>query len=205
MQRHQPGLAELALPDRQHAELEIDVGIDQRKRLGDPHPGARQQTEQRLHHRATRARWRTDPASDLQQRHKLVVAVDVRRHPAGDRTEDRLVGHLGGRLELLKPTRERPQQAQLARPGGVGAGAVLGLPCPGSHHLDRQRAAMAGAPDMLDQALQAIAHRPQIEPEPAPLGQVLLNPSCQGDGPAHDALPGHGSATSTSARVLSLA
>jgi hypothetical protein len=64
---------------------------------------------------------------------------------------------------------------------------------------------MAGLADMLDEAVQGIAHIPHVEPEPTPFGQVLLDPSSEGGGRAHDALPGQGSATSTSAPTLSLA
>jgi hypothetical protein len=35
MQRHQPGLAELALADRQHAGSQVDIDIEKAQRLGD--------------------------------------------------------------------------------------------------------------------------------------------------------------------------
>jgi hypothetical protein len=60
----------------------------------------------------------------------LLVAEDVRRHTPRDWAEDRFVGHLGGRLELLQPAREGPQHAQRTGPCGPVAPAALGLPSP---------------------------------------------------------------------------
>jgi len=65
----------------------------------------------------------------LQQCDQFHVAVDGRCQAAGDRPEDRLVGHLGGRLELLQPARERPQPAQATRPSGSRSRTLLGRAC----------------------------------------------------------------------------
>ncbi len=73
------------------------------QRLGDPQPGAGDQTEQRLEDDAAQSRRRPEPARGGQQIDDLLLAVDVRRLPLGQPPEDRVVGNLGARLELLQP------------------------------------------------------------------------------------------------------
>ena len=46
---------------------------------------------------------RPEPPRGSQQIDDLLLAVDVRRLPLGQAPEDRVVGHLGARLELLQP------------------------------------------------------------------------------------------------------
>jgi hypothetical protein len=48
VQRNQPGLAELRLPDQQHALLPVDVGAVKLDGLTDPQAAHRQQPEQSL-------------------------------------------------------------------------------------------------------------------------------------------------------------
>ena len=92
--------------------LEVDVGVGQRQRLGNPQPGTGDQAEQRLVDDAAQARRRPKLPRSGQQVDDLLLAVDVRRLPLGQTTEDGVVGNLGARLELLQPTHEGAQQLQ---------------------------------------------------------------------------------------------
>ena len=60
VQRHEPRLAELAAPDRQHPGLQIDIRVGQRECLRDAQTGAGDQAEQRLHDGAAQAARRPD-------------------------------------------------------------------------------------------------------------------------------------------------
>ena len=90
--------------------------------------------------------------------------------------EGRLIGHLGRWLELLQPARKRPEQTQSASRRTPITLAPLGLPRPGSHHLDGERSAVTGFPDMAREPAERLPHVMKLEPEAAPLGQVLLDP-----------------------------
>jgi hypothetical protein len=105
--------------------LEIDIHVAQPHRLGKPQPATADQTEQRLEDNAAQARRRAEPTCGSQQIDELLLAVDVWRLPLGQAAEDRIVGNLGARLELLQPSRERAQQFEPARPGArIGAVAA---------------------------------------------------------------------------------
>jgi carbon monoxide dehydrogenase subunit G len=74
-----------------------------------------------------------------------------------------------------------------------------------AHQLHGQRPAVAAGLDVAGEAHQRLLHVFGLEPQPAALGQVLLDPSRHRCARAHAALPGHGSATATNALWLSLA
>jgi hypothetical protein len=68
------GLGELALDEGQHAALVVDVGLVQADRLADPHPGDRQQPDQRAHRRG--AMRRRDHRRGIHQRPDLGVGIE---------------------------------------------------------------------------------------------------------------------------------
>ena len=91
----------------------------QMHRLGDPQTGRGDQTEQRLVGRAAQARRGTKTARGGQQVDDLLLAVDVRCQSLADPAEDRVVGHLGARLELLQPAvKERSSFSRRAQVAG---------------------------------------------------------------------------------------
>jgi hypothetical protein len=94
--------------DRQHADASgrhRHRATQALRRCADP---CRRSTRTRSRMTVLRSGGPSRPA--VEQGLDLLVAEDVRGHPARDRPEGRLVGHLGSRLELLQPARKRPEQ-----------------------------------------------------------------------------------------------
>ncbi len=209
MQRHQSGLAELALPNRQHLGPQVHVGIVKPQRLGDAQSRAGDQAEQRLDHcrsQGVQHATRVPKASGSgQQFDDLVLVVNVWRRAARNWAEDGLIWYFCCRLELAQPTGERSQQPQLARRSGPVAVPALGLACPGGHQIDRQRPLVANLGDVPGEAHQTVTHGVELEAGIPALDQVLLDPGLQGNVRVHGALPGHGSATPANAPWSSLA
>ena len=211
MQRHLTRLGELRASDRQHRPPEIHVTDAQRQGLGQAQTATRDQAEQRLVDQATQAGTGAKLARSGQQLPQFFRAVDVWGLALGQPPEDRVVGNLGGRLELLHPAREGAQVLESPGPG-PGIDAVVGVQtCPLGHDLQGQGATVTRASDVLGQAAQAVGGRTQLEAEGAAFREVALHERGQAD--HHDPLPivvaaeipGQGRATSTRRPLSSLA
>ena len=109
MYRQLARLGELGLPYRQHSALEIDIGIAQMNGFGDAQTGRGHQAEQGLVGGRAQAAAGPELAGCRQQFDDLLITVDVWRHTARFRAEDRLLRHLGIRLELFQVAGEMPQ------------------------------------------------------------------------------------------------
>ena len=143
-------------------------------------PVAGDQTEQRLEDDPAQARRRAKPPCGGQQIDDLLLAVDVRRLPLRQASEDRVVGNLGARLELLQPARERAQLLQPPRPGVRVTAAVAVASGPVGHDLHRQWSAMA---DGTERGARSCARRKPgcaDEAQAATLDQVALDARVQG-------------------------
>jgi hypothetical protein len=99
VQRHQPGQAAFTGSDCEHAIGQIDVGAGQRKRFGDPQPGAGEQTQQRDIAEWSQPARRGQPGSRLQQICDLAVGIDVRRGAVTLWAEQARRGYLGGSVQ----------------------------------------------------------------------------------------------------------
>ena len=208
MQRHLTGLAELGLADRQHAGLEIDIGdrsATAPRRCADRveaiSPNSVSKTTPRRPPAGPSARAAASSVDDL------LLAVDVRRHALGHASEDRVVGHFGGGLELLQPAHEG---AQLLQPPCPVSGSAL--PC-----LSR-RAHSAITSSVSGSAMARALHDGSAKlRKAAGIAAQLRSPErgvrpgsarhapAGHAGAAHAALPGHGRATSARLRLSSLA
>ena len=74
------------------------------------------------------------------------------RLPLGQPSEDRIIGHLSARLELLQPAQECAQPLQPSLPGPRVIALVTVASGPGGHEFHRQGTAMAGSVDMAREA-----------------------------------------------------
>jgi hypothetical protein len=202
---HLARLAELGAVDAQHSGLEVDIQVAQRKRLADAQTRSGDQAEQRLEDGTAQAGRRAEPSCSGQQVDDLLPAVDVRRLSLWQPSEDRIVGHLGARLELLQPAHERAQLLQPPCPG-MRVGAGMGVAArPVGHELYRQWTAVAKRLNVAREAAQGVCIVADGESQPSTIDQIALDARSHGGGRAHAALPGHGNATSASLRLSSLA
>jgi len=80
VQRQQPGLAELGLAHGQHAADEVEVTAVEADRLTDPHPGHREQADQRLV--GGHAQRKPQAGGGRDQRRDVSAGVKVRSGPA---------------------------------------------------------------------------------------------------------------------------
>lgn len=148
---------------------------------------------------------RPEPPRRSQQIDDLPLAVDVRCQPLGRPSEDRVIENLGARLELLQPAHEGAQPLQPPRPGVRIIAAMAVASRPVGHGFHRQRSAMAHGLNMTRAAAQGAGILATGEPQTAALGQVEIDARLDRGRRAHAALPGHGSITSASLRLSSLA
>ena len=140
-----------------------------------------------------------------QQIADLLFRIDVRRQALGHAAEDRVVRHLGARLELAKPAGEGAQELQSPCPGqGIVAG-VLGTARPPGHDLNAQRPGNLQIIDIGGEAAQGMAHRAGSETEAVAFLKECLDEGLHRGCGAHLESPGHGSATVLKLRVSSLA
>ena len=122
-----------------------------------------------------------------------------------DRTEDRLIGHLGARFKLLQVASKRAQHLQPARPGNGRFAVVRVAARPLGHDLDRERFVPALCVDIMGKFAQTTAHIGEFETQAATFGQEITYPRLHTGPGVHAALPGHGNATADRLRLSSLA
>ena len=162
------GLAELGIPDGEHAIVEVDIGAVQPAGLAGAHAGHRQQAQQcppgqrpkRRPQRIRRGQQRGDLVRRIQMRGDAPVVVGQE------------VGgwNLGGRVQHLEVPGEAAHHHQPTAPVHlVGAARRAGRPGQRSVGGD-----VAGALlfEVADEATQPLAERGQLEPEPATHRQV---------------------------------
>jgi hypothetical protein len=192
MDRQLPGLGELGLPYRQHSALEIDIRIAQVNGFGNAQPGRGHQAEQGFVGERPKAAGGAECACRREQVDDLVLTVDVGCHAAGFRAEERRLGNLGVRLELLQVADEVPQPSPTARPGARIAMAILAGTYPFDHQFRRQRTPMALGFHEAGKAGEEGVTGAQVETLAATLSQIVVDSGLQALAPAHDSLPGQG-------------
>ena len=114
VQRDQPGPAAVAGLDGEHAAGQVDILAGQRKRLGDPQPGAGEQSEQRGIAVRPQPAGQRQPSRGGQQIGDLTVGIDVRRFAVPGRAEQpwRLV------LRWHRPARTGDAGSRAPSPAG---------------------------------------------------------------------------------------
>ena len=173
--------------------------------FGNAQSGRSHQTEQGFVGEGPNAASGAECACCREQLDDLVVMVDVGCNAAGFRAEERCLGQLGIRLELLQVTDEVPQSSPTARPGACIAIAILGGTHPFGHELGRQRTTMAFGRHEAGKPGEEGVTGAQTETLTTALGQIVVDSGLQASASAHDSLPGQGSATSARFGVSSFA
>jgi hypothetical protein len=194
--RNQAILAELGLPDVQHAVGEIDISAVQAQRLAGAQSCAGQQSDHGCQHQGTaRIIWRNMSAGRHQQAEFLVAQYARRGNGAGSRQRLGIKG-FGPRIIDRKIIGKAPNNA-------VAAGAAVGRAVPGQHeverHCPRQRAVELLQLNVADQRAQDRCLLLERKAERPAEGDVSLDPvgKCRGK-TAHLTPPGNGRATSAS-------
>ncbi|MNE65837.1 hypothetical protein D3C80_1613530 [compost metagenome] len=97
----------------------------------------------------------------------------MRRHATGLGAEDRRVGHLGLRLELLQVADEAAQLLHPTIPGLRRTKPPFAGSHPIGHQLDGQRAVVVPIGDELRKVGQERVVGVQLEPQPTALSQIV--------------------------------
>src|ERR1700730_823181 len=126
--RHQPGLASLAPPDRKHAHLEVDIARVECECFADPDACGREETEEDRAGEPAEPMDRGKLGRGGNDVGDLLSAVDIRARASDPVRDQPASRHLMCRIEAVQPLREQPDHAEARGPGLVARLAKAGLP-----------------------------------------------------------------------------
>ena len=195
----QTRLAELAVANRHNTLDKVEVVPVEVHHLARPHPGDRQQSQQRGIGQRPEPSCPRKPCGRGDQISNLAIAVNVWRSAAFPMGEQALRRDLVAWVDGVRVNRETTHRREADRPPGGWYVARLGRPSQGMLGCDEGGLVLCGKGD---EALQQTPRMFELGTKRATRGEILIKEELQ---IVHDAPPGQAGASVRNAALSTLA